>query len=68
MNYNSMKAISYAFCNAGYVQDLEAEIRAKHPKWDDEKVAEELLKVQRKATLFNAKNKKPKKPKKPKGD
>ena len=64
MNYIAQKAISYAFSNAGYVEGLEEEIKAQHPKWTDEEVAEELIKVREKGTNYNAKNKKPKKPKK----
>ena len=64
MNYNSMKRIGYAMSNAGYIEGIEDEIRLKHPKWTEEEVEKESLKVRRKATLFNAKNKKAKKPKK----
>jgi len=64
---NLMK-LGYAMSNLGLQQEIDDEIRAKHPNWNDEKVLKERQKQQKKMTIFNTKNKKSKKPKKPKKD
>ena len=56
----------FALSNIGLFQEIDDEIREKHPGWSDEKVKDERNKILRKATLFNDKNKKAKRPKKPK--
>ena len=52
--------------NEGLDEQLEEEIRIKYPNWTDAKIAKELLKVKKKLTMFNDRNKKAKKPKKEK--
>ena len=58
----------YALCNAALSQDVEAEIRAEHPSWNDKKVEKELRKVQKIMTMYNKFNtkEKMKRQKKPK--
>ena len=58
--------VSYALSNPGFFQEIEDEIRLKHPGWNDEKVTKERNKILAKATLYNKYNKKAKKPKKEK--
>ena len=58
--------VGFMLSNAGLTDEVEAEIREKHPGWDDKQVIKEMQKTLKKATLFNAKNKKVKKSKKEK--
>ena len=57
------KHSGYALSSAGLLEELEQDIRQENPTWDDDKVAKEMDKVLKKATLYNQYNKKPKKSK-----
>ncbi len=58
--------VGFQLSNLGLQQSIDEEIREQHPSWSDDKVEKERQKIQRKATLFNDKNKHQKKAKKEK--
>ncbi len=67
MNQNKWN-LGFALTNPGLMEATEEAVRELHPSWNDSKVAKEMQKILKKATLFNDKNKKAKKEKKPKKD
>ncbi len=60
----NISKLGYSLSNQGYVEEIENEVRNEHPNWSDKKVVTEALKIRKKLTLFNDKNRKPKKSKK----
>ncbi len=65
MDKNKWK-LGFALTNPGLMEATEEAVREVYPSLNDEKVAKEVQKVLKHATLFNDKNKKSKKAKKPK--
>lgn len=55
--------VGYAMSSAGMLEDVEAQMRADNPSWDDKKIEHEMDKLLKDATLYNKDNKKPKKAK-----
>ncbi len=58
--------LGFALTNPGLMESTEEAIRELHPSWNDTKVAKEVQKVLKRATLYNSKNKNAKKAKKEK--
>ncbi len=53
-----MSLPKYALCNSAQAQDIEANIKTKHPEWSDQEVEEELRVSQRNLGMYNKYNEK----------